>query len=182
MIRFSTRVGSRSAFFSAALLLLASAQTAIAAVRPVQDVPTRQSVYAVGGLIIRFVSLRVKHDDTRLTVELENQTRHPIYVGDLFSPGGKLAVVVSDAQGNACRAYAGVNLNTVEPHLHQIEKSSLSVLPASSRINVVFKFGSCNLSKSNISALAKFVILTQAEKPNVAVVPFWGLSQTSAQS
>jgi len=147
--------------------------------------PERQRQYSSQGLQVSLRGLHNLGGRVTLSLAIENQREDPVYVAALHHrQASGFQAILSEDSGGACKPFpdAPVGIANI-PHLERHANpsiNSMTTIPPHSRINVVFQFRDCRLSRTPLSFMAEFALSTDGNASKLFTVPLWGIEATGA--
>jgi hypothetical protein len=125
--------------------------------------PARQLTYAEAGIRITLTALVFAPRAEAMTLTIENDRETPVHVAALYgrTASGTSQAILSDSAGHACTADPNPAGIAEIPHLSGAPKpavTSMTAIPPRSRMNVVFRFTECHLSRAPFSFAAEFAM------------------------
>jgi hypothetical protein len=112
---------------------------------------------------------------TKMTLTIENEREDPIYIAALGSMF-HMDSVLTDNSGGACRASGATGIsNTPRIQSGTSQITSWTTIPPRSRMNAVFTFPKCRISRTNLSFAGEFALSTNSSDARKLTVPLWGI-------
>lgn len=172
--------------FGLLALATASAQPAPAPDNhpPVTAAPGRQLSFEQSGIRLDLGAVVFGQGGASMTLIVTNENSTPVYFAALSGrKASGLQAVLSDESGTVCIASSSPAAIAELPHLAREPKpqvASMTTIPARSRMNAVFRFSDCRISRGAVSFSGEFALSRDGRIAELVTVPFWGIAPKAA--